>query len=76
MNDSALLFGIDDEIMFGDDEAFELARSICAEVLASKRPDDDAIFTFIEYLDLIAQLEQRVLVIKCFRKKREQSTKF
>jgi len=46
-NDSKLLFGIDDIVMFGDDKAFDLARSICAEVLASKRPDDDAIFTFI-----------------------------
>jgi len=28
VNDSALLFGIDDEVMFGDDEAMELARTI------------------------------------------------
>ena len=28
VNDSALLFGIGDEVMFGDDRAFELARSI------------------------------------------------
>jgi len=53
VNDSELLFGIDDEVMFGDDEAFDLARSIYDEVLASKRSDDDAIFAFIEYLDLI-----------------------
>ena len=46
VNDSELFFGIDDKVMFGDDEAFDLARS--------KRPDDDAIFTFIEYLEIIA----------------------
>ena len=53
INDSVLLSGIDDTAMLDDDEAYQLAYSICQEVLESSNNDEDAIFSFREYLDLI-----------------------
>ena len=54
MNDSDLLMGIDNQLALEDDEAYELASVICEEVLATTENLHDAIFSFIEYLDLIA----------------------
>jgi len=54
VNDSDLLSGIDDQTALEDDEAYELACVICEEVLATTDNLEDAIFSFVEYLDLIA----------------------
>ena len=40
--------------MLEDDAAYELASVICEEVLATTENLHDAIFSFVEYLDLIA----------------------
>ena len=54
VNDSDLLSGIDNQPALEDDEAYELACIICEEVLATSENLEDAIFSFVEYLDLIA----------------------
>ena len=56
VNDSDLLSGIDDQpaLEVEDDEAYELACVICEEFLATSDNLEDAIFSFVEYLDLIA----------------------
>ena len=59
INDSMLLSGIDDAAMLDDNEAYQLAYSICQEVLESSNNDEDAIFSFREYLDLICAREKK-----------------
>ena len=54
VNDSELLCGIDDQTALEDDKAYELACVICEEVLSTTDNLEDAIFSFVEYLDLIA----------------------
>ena len=54
VNGSELLSGIDDQTALEDYEAYELACVICEEVLATTDNLEDAIFPFLEYLDLIA----------------------
>lgn len=53
INDSVLLVGIDDAAMLNNDEAYQLAYSICQEVLETSEDDEDAICSFSEYLQLI-----------------------
>ena len=53
INGSVLLSGIDDAAMLDDNEAYQLAYSICQEVLETSNNDEDTIFSFREYLDLI-----------------------
>ena len=54
VNDSKLMMGIDDKVALEDDEAYELASEICQEVMATTKNMYDAIFSFGECLDLIA----------------------
>jgi len=54
VNDSELLLGIDDQTALEDDEVYELACVICKEALVTTENLEDAIFSFLEYLDLLA----------------------
>ena len=54
VNDSDLLSRIDNQSALEDDEAYELACVMCKEVLALSENLEDAIFSFVEFLDLIA----------------------
>ena len=53
VNDSEFLSGIDSEVSLGDDEAYELATSLWAEV-TNDVEKDEVIFSFIDYLQLIS----------------------
>ena len=59
INDSVLLSGIDDAAMLDNNEAYQLAYSICQEVLESSNKDEAAIFSFRGYLDLICTRAKR-----------------
>ena len=54
INDDVLLCGVDDTPMLDDEEAYQFAYTICEEVLKTSTNDEDAIFLFQEYLQLIS----------------------
>jgi hypothetical protein len=54
VNSDHLLNGNDNEFTVNNDEAYELAQSLWIEVMSSmEEKTEDAIFSFIEYLQLI-----------------------
>ena len=53
VNESDFLSGIDNEVSLDDDEAYELAQSLWAEVM-SDVDKEEALFSFIDYLQLIS----------------------
>ena len=55
LNSCELLNGIDDRCNLNDDEAYELARELCEEVVNTCKDSTDTIFSFQEYLALIAE---------------------
>ena len=52
-NSTGLLAGIDNSVDINDDQAYELARQIWLEVTESIGGGMDAIFSFVDYLELI-----------------------
>ena len=52
-NANDMLKGIENTSSLDDDEAYELAQSLWLEMAASANDREDAIFSFIEYLELI-----------------------
>ena len=54
VNASDFLSGIDNETSIDDDEAYELAQSAWAEVNDAVENKDEALFSFIDFLKLIA----------------------
>ena len=54
VNASDFLSGIDNETSIDDDEAYELAQSMWAEVNDAVENKDEALFSFIDFLKLIA----------------------
>ena len=66
VNNSKLLTGIDNQTALEDDEAYALACVICGEVLVTTENLEDTIFSFVEYLDLIAA--QKVLATRLYQK--------
>ena len=55
INSCDLLNGIDDQCTLDDDDAYELAHQLCEEVVRTSKNDTEAIFSFQEYLALIAE---------------------
>ena len=51
---TGLLSGIDNTVEFDDDEAYELGKQYWLEINDSFGGDSDAIFSFVDYLKLIA----------------------
>ena len=53
MNATDLLKGINNDMMFDDDEVYELVQSLWSEVESTIRSREDGLFIFFEYLVLI-----------------------
>ena len=52
-NANDLLDGIDNAPTLDDDEAYALAQSLWLEVMSTMNDEEDRIFSFIDYLELI-----------------------
>ena len=53
VNANDLLDGIDNAPTLDDDEAYALAQSLWLEVMSTMNDEEDMIFSFIDYLELI-----------------------
>ena len=54
VNDADIIHGIDDELEITDDLAHKLANELWLDVLANNKDDFDSVFTFEEYMKLLA----------------------
>ena len=53
MTSQDFLHGIDNQADVNDNEAYELAQSFWNEVSSNNKSENEAIFSFIEFLQLI-----------------------